>query len=260
MSENTYVPVDRQRRILEYINQNRTARLQELALYFHISEATARRDLDELSRQGAIIRTHGGAMRVEKSTAYETLYQERMNQQQPEKERIAIRAAQMVKNGDTVFIDAGTTAFAIAKAISHLERLTIITNDLFTASQLQLKPTSTLMVTGGMRRGGNFQELVGAAAEEFVEAVHADIAFIGVDGVDWMGNVCIANFDEMGIKRAMLHSAARKVIVADHGKIGHAALVRICYLKDADCLITDDGISTDSLRKLKKVGNDIILA
>lgn len=260
MSENTYVPVDRQRRILEYINQNRTARLQELALYFHISEATARRDLDELSRQGAIIRTHGGAMRVEKSTAYETLYQERMNQQQPEKERIAIRAAQMVKNGDTVFIDAGTTAFAIAKAISHLERLTIITNDLFTASQLQLKPTSTLMVTGGMRRGGNFQELVGAVAEEFIHAAHVDIAFLGVDGIDWMGNVCIANFDEMGVKRAMLHSATQKVIVADHGKIGHAALVRICYLKDADCLITDDGISTDNLKKLKKVGNDIILA
>ncbi|MBR2054121.1 MAG: DeoR/GlpR transcriptional regulator [Clostridia bacterium] len=259
MSETPYTPVERQRRMLEYINQNRSVHLQELALFFHISEATARRDLDELSRQGAVIRTHGGAMRAEKSTAYETLYQERMNQQQPEKERIAIRAAQMVKNGDTVFIDAGTTAFAIAKAISHLERLTIITNDLFTASQLQLKPTSTLMVTGGMRRGAS-QELVGAAAEEFVGAVHADIAFIGVDGVDWMGNVCIANFDEMGIKRAMLHSAARKVIVADHGKIGHAALVRICYLKDADCLITDDGISTDSLRKLKKVGNDIILA
>lgn len=259
MSENLHVPVDRQRRMLEYINQNRTARLQELALFFHISEATARRDLDELSRQGAIIRTHGGAMRAEKSTAYETLYQERMNQQQPEKERIAACAARMVKSGDTVFIDAGTTAFAIAKAISGLERLTIITNDLFTASQLQLKPTCTLMVTGGMRRGGS-QELVGAVAEEFIRASHADIAFIGVDGVDWMGNVCIANFDEMGVKRAMLHSAARKVIVADHAKIGHAALVRICYLKDADCLITDESIHTDSLRKLKKVGNDIILA
>lgn len=259
MSENLHVPVDRQRRMLEYINQNRTARLQELALFFHISEATARRDLDELSRQGAIIRTHGGAMRVEKSTAYETLYQERMNQQQPEKERIATCAARMVKSGDTVFIDAGTTAFAIAKAISSLERLTIITNDLLTASQLQLKPTCTLMVTGGMRRGGS-QELVGAVAEEFIRASHADIAFIGVDGVDWMGNVCIANFDEMGIKRAMLQSAARKVIVAAHEKIGHAALVRICYLKDADCLITDEGIHTDSLRKLKKVGNDIILA
>ena len=259
MSENTYVPVDRQRRILEYINQNRTARLQELALYFHISEATARRDLDELSRQGAIIRTHGGAMRVEKSTAYETLYQERMNQQQPEKERIAIRAAQMVKNGDTVFIDAGTTAFSIAKALSHLERITIITNDLFTAAQLELKPSCKVMVTGGMRRSG-FHELVGAVAEDFIRSTHADIAFIGVDGIDLMGNVCSSNFEEMGVKRMMLRTANRSVIVADHQKIGHTALVRICDLKDADLLICDNGIPSEQLKKLRKVARDIILA
>lgn len=259
MSETAYAPVERQRQMLEYINLNRTAHLQELALEFGVSEATARRDLDELSRQGAVIRTHGGAMRVEKSTAYETLYQERITQQQPEKERIAALAAGMVKSGDTVFIDAGTTTFAIAKALTALERITIITNDLFTASQLSLKPGSTLMITGGMRRQ-NFHELVGAVAENFVRSTRADIAFIGVDGIDLMGNVCIANFDEIGVKQAMLQTAQRKVIVADHGKIGHAALVRICEMKDADTLITDDGISTERLKKLRKVARDIRLA
>lgn len=259
MSENSLTPVERQRRMVEYINLNRTAHLQELAREFAVSEATVRRDLDELSRQGAVIRTHGGAMRVEKSTAYETLYQERINQQQPEKERIAACAARMVKNGDTVFIDAGTTTFAIAKALAPLDRITVITNDLFTASQLQLKPGSTLMVTGGMRRHG-FHELVGAVAENFVRSTRADIAFIGVDGIDLMGNVCIANFDEMGVKQAMLQTAQRKVIVADHGKVGHAALVRICEMKDADALITDDGISTEQMKKLRKVARDIILA
>lgn len=259
MSETGYAPVERQRRMVEYINQNRTVHLQELALEFGVSEATARRDLDELSRQGAIIRTHGGAMRLEKSTAYESLYQERITQQQPEKERIAACAAGMVKNGDTVFIDAGTTTFAIARAIANLDRVTIITNDLFTAAQLQLKPGCTLMVTGGMRRAG-FHELVGAVAENFVRFTRADIAFIGVDGIDLMGNVCIANFDELGVKQAMLQTAQRKVIVADHGKVGHAALVRICELKDADALITDDGISTERVKKLRKVAHDIYLA
>lgn len=259
MSENTYAPVERQRRMLEYINQNRTVHLQELAMYFHVSEATARRDLDELSRQGAIIRTHGGAMRLEKSTAYETLYQERVNQQQPEKEKIAGCAARMVNSGDTVFIDAGTTTFAIARAISHLERITVITNDLLIASQLQLKPTATLMVTGGKRRN-DFHELVGPVAEEFLRSTHADIAFLGVDGIDMMGNVCIANFDEIGVKRAMLQSAKRSVLVADHQKIGRSALVRICDLKDADALITDHALHPDRLKKLRKVSRDIILA
>ena len=259
MSETPYAPVERQRRMLEYINQNRNVRLQELATYFSISEATARRDLDELSRQGAIIRTHGGAMRVEKSMAFETRYQERVNQLLPEKEKIAAAAAQMVKAGDTIFIDAGTTTFAIARAISHLERITIITNDLYIASQLQLKPTAALIVTGGMRRQG-FHELVGAMAEDFVRATHADIAFLGVDGIDMMGNVCISNFDEIGIKRSMLRTSKRTVLVADHQKIGRTALVRICDLKDADTLITDDGLSTDRLKKLRKVSRDIILA
>ncbi len=259
VSETVYAPVERQRQMLEYINLNRTAHLQELAQHFGVSEATVRRDLDELSRQGAILRTHGGALRIEKSTAYESLYQERMQLQQPEKEKIALQAARMVKSGDTVFIDAGTTTFAIAQAIAPLERITIITNDLFTASQLQLPSSSTLICTGGMRRGSQ-HELVGTVAEEFVHSTQADITFVGVDGIDLMGNVCIANFDELGIKRAMLQSATRKVIVADHAKVGHGALVRICYLKDADTLITDDGISTERLKKLRKVANDIILA
>lgn len=259
MSDNPYVPVERQRRMLEYINQNRSVHLQELALFFHISEATARRDLDELSRQGAIIRTHGGAMRAEKSTAYESRYQERITQQQQEKERIALEAAKLVKNGDTVFIDAGTTAFSIAKALSQLERITIITNDLFTAAQLEMKPSCKVMVTGGMRRSG-YHELIGAVAEDFIRSTHADIAFIGVDGIDLMGNVCSSNFEEMGVKRMMLRTAKRTVIVADHQKIGRTALVRICDLKDADLLITDSLIPAETLKKLRKVAGDIILA
>ncbi len=259
MSETTYAPVERQRKMLEYINLNRSARLQELADYFSVSEATARRDLDELSRQGALIRTHGGAMRMEKSTSYENRYQERLDQQKPEKEKIALCAASMVKNGDTVYIDAGTTTFSIAKALAHLERITIITNDLFTAAQLEMKPSCRVMVTGGMRRGG-YHELIGAVAEEFIRSTHADIAFLGVDAIDLMGNVCISNFEEMGVKRAMLHTANHRIIVADHQKIGRTALVRICDLKDADTLMTDDGISTDMLKKLKKLTHNIILA
>lgn len=259
MSEHSYAPVERKRRMLEYINVNRTVHLQELSDHFGISEATARRDLDELSRQGAVIRTHGGAMRVEKSTAYESRYQERLDQQQHEKECIAREAAKLVKSGDTVFIDAGTTAFSIGKAIAHLDRITVITNDLFTAAQLELKPSCRIMVTGGMRRSG-FHELVGAVAEDFIRSTHADIAFIGVDGIDLMGNVCSSNFEEMGVKRMMLRTANRSVIVADHQKIGHTALVRICDLKDADLLICDNGIPAEQLKKLRKVARDIILA
>lgn len=259
MSEHNYAPVERQRRMLDYINVNRTVHLQELASHFAISEATARRDLDELSRQGAVIRTHGGAMRMEKSTAYESQYQERLDQQQQEKEKIALEAARLVKNGDTVFIDAGTTAFFIAKAISHLERITIITNDLFTAAQLEMRPSGRIMVTGGMRRS-MYHELVGAVAEDFIRSTHADIAFIGVDGIDLMGNVCSSNFEEMGVKRLMLQTATRSVIVADHQKIGRTALVRICDLKDADLLITDSAIPPERLKKLRKVACDIILA
>ena len=253
MEKNTYIPAERQKKMMEYIEANTSAQIHELAEKFHVSEATVRRDLDDLDQQGALRRTHGGAIKVDRSTSYESVYSEKINLMLEEKHRIAERAAQLVHSGDTVLIDSGTTTFFIAQALAHHENLTIITNDLYIAYQTPIHSSSMMIVTGGTRRQGR-QELVGSIPESFVRDSHVDIAFIGVDGIDLTGGVTNANFTEVGLKRLMLHSATRSVIVADHTKFGRVALARICDLREASLLITDRGIENETLTRLKKLG------
>ena len=252
MEKNTYIPAERQKKMMEYIEANTSAQIHELAEKFHVSEATVRRDLDDLDQQGALKRTHGGAIKVDRSTAYESMYSEKIGQMLEEKHRIANSAAQMVHAGDTVLIDSGTTTFFIAQALSHHENLTIITNDLYIAYQTPLHPSSTLIVTGGTRRQGR-QELVGTVTENFIRDTHVDIAFIGVDGIDLTGGATNANFAEVGVKRLMLEAAARGVIVADHSKFGRIALARICDLSEAGLILTDTGLEGEMITRLKKL-------
>lgn len=252
MEKNTYIPAERQKKMMEYIEAHTSAQIHELAERFHVSEATVRRDLDELDQQGALRRTHGGAIKIDRSTSYESMYSEKIGLMLDEKHRIADYASSLVHSGDTVLIDSGTTTFFIAQALSHHENLTIITNDLYIAYQTPLHPSSTLIVTGGTRRHDR-QELVGTITENFIRDAHVDLAFIGVDGIDLTGGATNANFAEVGVKRLMLHSAARSVIAADHSKFGRVALARICDLKDVSLLITDNGIDGDMLNRLKKL-------
>ena len=256
MEKNTYIPAERQKKMMEYIEANTSAQIHELAEKFHVSEATVRRDLDDLDRQGALRRTHGGAIKVDRSTSYESMYSEKISQMLDEKHRIAEYAAKMVHPGDTVLIDSGTTTFFIAQALSHHENLTIITNDLYIAYQTPIHPSSTLIVTGGVRRQGR-QELVGTITENFIRDSHVDVAFIGVDGIDMTGGATNANFSEVGVKRLMLSSATRSVIAADHSKFGRVALARICDLKEASLLLTDLGLDPDIHNRLRKIGVQI---
>ena len=253
MERNTYIPAERQKKMMEYIEANTSAQIHELAVKFHVSEATVRRDLDDLDQQGALRRTHGGAIKVDRSTSYESMYSEKIGLMLEEKHRIADHAASLVHPGDTVLIDSGTTTYFVAQALAHHENLTIITNDLYIAYQTPIHPSSMLIVTGGTRRPGR-QELVGSVPESFVRDSHVDIAFIGVDGIDLTGGVTNAKFTEVGLKRLMLRAAARSVIVTDHTKFGRVALARICDLKDVSLLITDRGVENETLNRLKKLG------
>ena len=259
MERSTYIPAERQKKMLEYIDANTSAQIRELAEKFHVSEATVRRDLDELDQRGVLRRTHGGAMKADRSASLESMYSEKINLRMEEKQKIAERAARMVRPGDTVMIDSGTTTYFIAQALSRLENLTLITNDLYIAYQTVLHPTSVLLVTGGMRRPGR-HELSGIMSENFIRVTHVDIAFIGAEGIDPVGGATVANFDEAGMKRLMIQAASRSVLVADHSKFGRVALSRICDLTEADLVLTDGGLAPEMLKQLEGKSIQVELA
>lgn len=258
MEKNAYIPAERQKKMVEYIEECTSAQIQELAVKFGVSQATVRRDLDELDQQGVLRRTHGGAIKMDRSTSYEHVHAEKIGLMAEEKQRIAAHAASMVHHGDTVLIDSGTTAYYIAQALRHHENLTLITNDLYIAYQIPIHPSSTLIVTGGTRRQGR-QELVGTLTENFLRETHVDLAFVGADGIDFAAGITNANFAEVGIKRLMIVAANRSVIVADHSKFGRVALARICDLKEGGLLLTDRGLPEETLARLNKLSVGIEL-
>ncbi|MGE5581716.1 MAG: DeoR/GlpR family DNA-binding transcription regulator [Bacillota bacterium] len=252
-NQDSIIPAERRKRILEYIQENRSAKIEELALILDVSEATVRRDLAVLDAEGLVNRTHGGAVLPEVSTAFELLYPEKRMLFPDEKRQIGIKAASMVADGETLILDSGSTTYEIAKNLTGHKNLTIITYDLFIASNISYDPSTTVIVTGGVRREG-FNIVIGPLAEDFLRQVRVNKAFLGVDAVNVNYGVTNATFIEVSIKRLIIESASEVILAADHSKFGKVALAKVCDLNRIHHIITDSGIDEAILQELQRSG------
>lgn len=253
-----FIPAERRKKIIEYIEHHKSAQIHELAQAFGVSEATVRRDLDDLDRMGDVKRTHGGAMHIDRSTSFERIHSEKISLMTDEKRRIAERAAQMVSDGDSVLLDSGTTTYYIAQRLSRKKNLTVITNDLYLAAAATLDESSTLMMTGGVRRR-DYQVLVGSVAENFIRDTRVNIAFIGADGLDENLAVTNANFQEVEIKRLMVRAGMQTVLVCDSTKFDCPTLAKVCDISAFTCVVTDKGISHEALQRLQKAHVNVMI-
>jgi len=256
-STNFSIPAKRQQRIVSYINEKSGAQIKELSDLCHVSEATIRRDLDELAQSGQVERTHGGAMAVS-STSFERYHSEKIKLMTAEKRRIAKRAAELVKDGDSVFLDSGTTAFFLAQHLTQHRNLTIITNNLDIAYAVQVHASSTMVVTGGIRRD-NYSVLVGSTTESFIKSLYVDIAFMGSDAVNPRAGVFNSNFMEIGVKQEVAKCGKRLVLITDRSKFSRRALTKVCDLSAIDVVITDKGLEEDIRELLCEQISNVIL-
>ncbi len=249
---NYAVPAERQEMIVQYIRANGSAQIHALGEWLGVSDATIRRDLDDLDQVGKLERTHGGAICSRCGTAFERRHDEKMHIMQEEKRRIAQRAASDIREGDTIFLDSGTTTYFLGTFLRDIPNLTVFTYDLFIAYSLELHPTSSLVVTGGVRRQGYPNVLLGAQVENFLQGLRVDKAFLGADAVDLDYGVSNSNFMEAEIKRQATRSGLQTYLLVDHGKFNTVALARVCALGDIDVLITDSGADAEYQEALKK--------
>lgn len=251
------ISVQRQRTIAEYLEQNQSISVKRAAEICNVSEATARRDIDEMANAGLIERIHGGAV-LHRGTGFEEYHAEKMKIMIPEKTRIAKEAAKLVKEGDSLFIDSGTTTFLLAQQLQNIKKLTVITNNLDIAYTTKLDTSSTMIVTGGIRRDG-FSVLVGDIAEEFIKRLYVDIAFVGADAASVEHGVFNSNFMEIGIKQSMASSGKKVVLLADHSKFGQKALAKVCDWDKFDAVITDSGIDAETAKSMRTKVRQLIL-
>jgi DeoR/GlpR family transcriptional regulator of sugar metabolism len=249
----------RHRRILAALATDPTVRISSLASEFGVSGETVRRDIEELSRAGAVRRTYGGASVVQAALQPELSSRERIAV--AERARIGAAAAALVEPGSVVMLDAGSTTTQVARALAaRAIPATVLTNSLNAAAELASAPGGLLRVVlcpgdvSAAERG-----VYGSETEAFLRRFHADLAIIGASGLTEEGP-CEVISRAAWVKRAMLARAPRRMLVADSGKFGRGVLECVCPLAELTDLVTDAPPPPGLSAALDRAGIALILA
>jgi len=246
-NKNTQVPYaagHRAQLIRESVSIAGFESVAHLARRFSVSEMTIRRDLEKLEAEGQIRRTHGGAI-PELRTKIELDYQARQQRQAPEKAIVGKLAADLVENGQSVFIDAGTTTLAMARELKKRPNLTltIISNSLLLQMErLESSKIQVILVGGSVLP--QTMSLYGSLAQENISQMRFDWAFLGTGGIDIARGLTLSTMEEIPIKKAAAKSANRVAVLADHTKLGRNALSLFMSIDSVDIVITDKGSIT----------------
>jgi DeoR/GlpR family transcriptional regulator of sugar metabolism len=250
--------INRQEKIVALIGETGEGSIQELAELFKVSEMTIRRDLDFLAGQGRVIRTHGGAALAGR-VSFEFDFLKRKKRNQKEKEAIARRAAELVRDGQSVMLDSGTTPLAVARALRGKKGVTVITTSLPIASELQYQEGLRILLLGGYLRP-DAPDMEGALTESNLEQLRADIAFLGADGIDRKGNAYNTSLSVGRMLTKMAASAAEVYVVADQDKLDRTALTRYGNVAKWSGLITSRSADKPVLAALRRNGVQILSA
>ncbi len=235
---------------------NGSMTVAELSKRFGVSPVTIRSDLEALERQGLIKRNYGGAV-APQVHRFSPSFQEQTSIHRQEKLAIARRAAELVEAGDTVILDAGSTTLFLARELRERE-LTVVVNSVYALNALVGAPKIELIVVGGSLYEPALC-MVGPLAEAFLEQIHVDKAFIGVNGVSEQG-ISVNNAAEAGVKRRMVRAADQVIVLADHSKLGLDSFVSIAPLGQVDTLITDSKAPEEVLETIKEAGVEVLVA
>ena len=248
--------IERQVKIKEYLVEKGFASVEDLSKIFKVSEMTIRRDLDELHKQGLIQRIYGGAM-ANDPAFFEMSVMAKSTQFAYEKEKIGRAAAEMVKDGDTVLMDSGTTTLEVAKNLKY-KKITLITNALNVAIELSVCPQIEIIVAGGILRK-TVLNTVGPQTDSFINDLRVDKAFIGVEGVHSENGISVPDLLNAHCKRVMMSIAHQSIVVADHSKLGRNATNKITTLDEVDMVITDSKADAGIIKKLQEKTRVIIV-
>jgi DeoR/GlpR family transcriptional regulator of sugar metabolism len=253
--------VGRRWAIVEQVQRNQHLSVAKLSERFGVSEATIRRDLAYLEQMGLLERVHGGAQAL--SLAEQTfLFDARLLQNRQIKCAIGRIGAGLVRPGDIIFLDSGTTVLEVARSVSPAlldsGGLTVITRSLVIASEFRNRPSTRLVVLGGVY-GHDFDTFVGGTVEQALRGMHADTLFIGTDGVTAERGLTTDNVLEAGLYPIMVQCADRVVVVADSSKIGANQLQAILPLDQIHVFITDTDAPDGFVNMLRETGVEVIL-
>jgi DeoR family transcriptional regulator of aga operon len=246
------IPAQRRAEIRALLKGRGAASIAELSAAIGVSASTVRRDLDRLSADGFVSRSHGGAVTGE-STTFESTFEDRCRHNSGEKERIGRRAAGLLKPGYSVIFDSSSTVLWAVEALKERPvPMTAVTNDIGLASVLAEIPEVDVLVPGGEIREGSLT-LVGGRTRDFLEGLHADVAFVGIHAIS--GTLLTdTSLPIAEVKRAMIGASHRVVLLADHSKFGPPAFCEVARTGVAGDLFTDELAPPEALEAVGASG------
>lgn len=228
----------------------------DLAEALSASNETIRRDLNALAASGALRKFHGGACLP--SLVREDPFVVRMSEQTSGKRAVARAAARLFADGETLFIDTGTTTLFLAEEMARLKDLSVVTNSSAIATSLSRNNNSVFLL------GGQYQsdagETIGAATIEQIGNFRATHAVLTVGALHPRDGVMDFSIGEAQVARAMIGQADRVTVVADRTKIGRSAFARVCALETIDCLVTDVPPPPDMMDALLAAAVELVVA
>ena len=251
---------ERQQAIARLVTERGRMSVNQLARAYDVTTETVRRDLSTLERLGLVRRVHGGVVPPSTLSFLESGIRERDQVNTELKERIARTALDLLPAaGGTILLDAGSTTAQLALLIPPDHALTVITHAVPIASRLAgLRHIDLRLLPGRVRR--TTQAAVGAETVEALSDLRADVCFLGTNGISAEHGLTTPDHEEAAVKRALVESGRKVVVLSDASKFGVETAVRFAAPDDVDVLITDDGVASADRRALTKVGVEVLVA
>jgi DeoR/GlpR family transcriptional regulator of sugar metabolism len=249
--------IERIENLLKFVESSQRVSVDTICRNYQVSKATARRDLDILSKQGKIQRIHGGAIALRNAPPENPVYQ-RKNLQMEIKQKIGLAASKLIQEGETIFLGSGTTVLEVAHNLIHFSNLKIITNSLLVINMLSDYPNIELIILGGMLRHSELS-LIGYLTDHAISELHADKVIMGIHSISYEKGLTNDYPQETITDRNILKMTTQVIVVADHTKFGRISTAYVAPINVIDTLITDNETSPDFIEKIIEQGVKVIM-
>ncbi|WP_221391200.1 DeoR/GlpR family DNA-binding transcription regulator [Dyadobacter sp. NIV53] len=240
--------------ILEKLSNKNEVGFSQLSKDLNVSEDTIRRDIDALSSNGLLMKIRGGAI----PRSHNPLtFKERIGHLRDDKEIIALKAQTLIKSGQTIFMDGGTSVYTLVSLLSTDIKLTVITNNMAIIPALSAYPGIELIVLGGKYLKES-ETVVGFQAIKMAENFQADLYFMGICALDTEKGVTASFMEEAELKQIMMQNSGMSVALSTFDKLGTFETYRVCPIQDLDYIITEMDIREEKINNFRALGISVL--